>query len=101
MIVVTEEGLASLIAAHLPAAVYQGIKSFKEQELQEKLLSPEETCNLFKPKLTKPTLETYAEKGYVTKYHLGGRTWYKYSEVIEALKTLRRYTRQPNLPQRA
>jgi hypothetical protein len=70
------------------------VRSKAAEDLQEKLLSPEETCKLFTPAISKPTLESYYEKGYLQKYYLEGRTWYKYSEVLAALKTIKKYSRQ-------
>lgn len=74
--------------------IREEIRSKHFEELQEKLLSPEETCKLFSPAISKPTLESYSEKGYIKKYYLEGRTWFKYSEVMAALKTIKRYERK-------
>jgi hypothetical protein len=73
------------------AIVREELQAIKDEELKEKLLSPEETCNLFKPAITKPTLESYAQKGVLKKYHLGGRTWFKYAEVMESMKVIRKF----------
>ena len=73
--------------------VEQAVRKVKDEELQEKFLSPEETCKLFKPAITKPTLESYAQKDFLQKYHLGGRTWYKFSEVEAAMKQIKKYSR--------
>ncbi len=64
-----------------------------EKDLLEKYLSPEETCNLFQPAITKPTLESYSKKRLLKKYYLGGRTWFKYSEVIAAAKEIKKFSR--------
>jgi hypothetical protein len=71
------------------------VRAKYSDELQEKLLSPKEVCNLFQPKISLPTLASWTEKGLLTKYAMDGRTWYKYSEVLSALKSLKRYSRQP------
>jgi hypothetical protein len=73
--------------------VREELQSVKERELEEKLLSPEETCKLFQPAITKPTLESYAQKGHFKKYHLGGRTWFKYAEVMDSMKVIRKFQR--------
>jgi hypothetical protein len=82
--------------------LFQGLirEEFKvkyDQEMQGKLLSPKQVCNLFSPKISLPTLASWADKGLLIKYSIDGRTWYKYSEVMAALKTLKRYQRQPQL----
>jgi hypothetical protein len=94
MVLVTEEGLANLISSLLPPAIHQGIKDFKLEEIQEKYVSADEGRKLFNPALSRPTFESYAEKGYYNKYYLGGRTWFKYSEILAALKTIKKYGRQ-------
>jgi hypothetical protein len=93
VIVTTDNQLQQVLAAFLPSLVKDTLLNLKKEELKEQLLSPEETCKLFKPAITKPTLESYCEKGYLTKYYLSGRTWFKYSEVLQALKSIKRYSR--------
>lgn len=71
--------------------IKEEIKAEALSELQEKLLSPEEACKLFVPKVTKPTLESWSKNGPLTKHYIGGRVFYKYSEIMASLKTLGRY----------
>lgn len=73
--------------------VREELNAKNERELQEKFLSPEETCKLFKPAISKPTLEAYAQKDLLKKHYLGGRTWFKYGEVVEAMKQIKKYSR--------
>ncbi len=63
----------------------------RQSDLKEKLLSPEETCKLFHPPISKVTLPNWEKQGKVNKHYLGGRVVYKYTEVLEALKTVKRY----------
>jgi hypothetical protein len=76
--------------------IRQEVRAKQSEDLQEKLLSPKETCKLFNPAISLVTLDTWADKGLLIKYHIGGRTYYKYSEVIGALQSLKRYQRQPS-----
>ena len=76
--------------------VCQVLKDQGKQEQGEKLLSPAETCLLFQPKISLPTLNRWTKDGQLTMYRIGRRTFYKYSEVIEAAKTLKRYKTQPH-----
>ena len=69
-----------------------------EKDVLEKLCSPEETCNLFTPRISKPTLESYSQRGLLNKYYLGGRTWFKYSEILQALKQIKKYSRNLTMP---
>jgi hypothetical protein len=78
----------------LKAEILEALSTKQEKELQEKLLSPTETCNLFYPKISKPTLIKYTKEGKLQEYRIGGRVYYKYSEVLQALKTLKKYQRK-------
>lgn len=57
----------------------------------ERLLSPSETCKLFQPSISKVTLSAWSKKGLLIDHRIGGRVFYKQSEVIEKLVTLKRY----------
>lgn len=77
-------------------AVNEEVKKVKLEELQEKLLSPAEVCKLFSPKISIGTVNNWAKEGLLKKHTIGNLTFYKYSEVIEALQTLKRYNRFTN-----
>ena len=81
------------IADMIRHVVAEEVRKAKVEELQEKLLSPEETCKLFVPAISIPTLNNYAKEGLIKKHYLGRLTFYKYSEIIEALKTYKKYSR--------
>lgn len=74
--------------------VDEAVRRIKAEELQETFLSPEQTRKLFDPMVSLVTLNDWASKGFLNKHHIGGRTYYKYSEVIAATKTLKRYSRK-------
>ena len=84
----------ALLEATIDSIFTRRIQEKQQQDLQAQYLSPEETCKLFNPKISKVTLNEWTNKGYLTKYYLGGRTFYKYGEVIEAAKSLKKYSRQ-------
>lgn len=73
--------------------VQKALREKREEDLQEKLLSPEETCKLFVPSISIATLNNYAKDGLVKKHYLGRLTFYKYSEVMASLKTIKKYSR--------
>ena len=75
----------------IQSALRLEIRDKQEVELQDKLLSPRETCKLFNPKISLVTLESWTKKDLLIKHYIGGRTYYKYSQVMESLKTLKRY----------
>ena len=79
------------IVEQFSTIVEEKIKALKTKELQEKLLSPAETCKLFEPAISKPTLQSWTEQGLLKDYRIGGRVYYRYSEIIAAAKHLKRY----------
>lgn len=78
----------------LTSIVREEIRAKNVEDLHEKLLSPEETCKLFVPAISIATLNNYSNQGLVKKHYLGRLTFYKYSEVIDAVKTLKKYSRK-------
>ena len=76
-------------AALLRNIVREELRNKRQEELQEKMLSPAETCEMFD--ITKVTLNDWSAKGLLTKHYLGRRVYYKYSEVMDSLKTLKKY----------
>ena len=57
----------------------------------ERLISPAETCKLFNPPISKVTLTAWTKQGYLQDHRIGGRIYYKQTEVIESAKTLKKY----------
>lgn len=78
----------------LSSIVRDEIRAKDQQDLQEKLLSPEEACKLFVPAISIATLNNYAKEGLVKKHYLGRLTFYKYSELIGSLKSIKKYSRR-------
>ena len=69
-------------------------QSIPHQQKEEKLLSAKETCKLFVPAISLTTLHAWTEKGLLIPHYLGGRKYYLQSEIIEAAKTLKPYSRK-------
>ena len=67
------------------------IKTALSQEAGEKLISPAETCKIFVPSISRNTLQAWTDAGHLVRYDIGGRIYYRYSEVIEAAKSLKKY----------
>jgi hypothetical protein len=61
----------------------------KSQE--DRLLSPAQACAIFSPKISRPTLKKWTDEGFIAQQRIGGRVFYKYSEVINAGRNLKRY----------
>ncbi len=75
--VIREEIIAENVKAHM-----------------EKLLSPAETCKMFSPPISKPTLVQWTRKGFLQEHRISGRVFYKMTEILASLKTLKRYKNQ-------
>ncbi len=90
-IILTPVPLDSLLQS-FREVVKEEIKAQQLADLQEKLLSPKEVCNLFNPKISLPTLARWSDQELLTRYDLGGKVLYKYSEVMGSLKTLKKYS---------
>lgn len=73
--------------------VLEVVKQNQEEKLQATLLSASEACQLFKPKISKATLHEWTKRGLIPVYRIGGRIFYKYSEVIDSAKRLRKFDR--------
>lgn len=77
----------------ISTAVRNELAASKKQDLEERMLSPAETCKLFQPAISKVTLHNWTKEGRLRDYRIGGRVFYKYSEVISSLTTLKKYKR--------
>lgn len=76
--------------------IREELKTHQRLEIQEKLLSPKETCNLFNPRISLVTLASWTNKGLLTKHYIGGRTYYRYSEIMASIKSFKKYTLNKN-----
>ncbi len=70
-----------------------------KEDLEGKLLSPEKACKLFNPAISKMTLTSYVNKNLIKKYYIGGRTWFKYSELITAVKEIKKFSHNKTVAQ--
>lgn len=82
------------LISQLREVIKEEIAAGQNAQMLEKLLSPAETCKLFVPAITRPTLEKLVKAQRLNKCHLNSRVYFKYSDVIEALKTYKRYEQQ-------
>lgn len=87
-IVLTPVPLDQLVAS-ITASVMSAIRSEQHQQLQEKLLSSKEVAKLFN--VTTVTISSWIGKGLLITHSKGGRNYFKYSEVMDSMKTLKKY----------
>lgn len=74
------------------------LQAQKQTELQERLLTPKETADLLRVSLV--TLWQWQKQDRIIKHQIGGRTYFKYSELMNSLETLKRYSK-PSIERRA
>ena len=58
---------------------------------EERLLSAAEACKVFVPAISRLTLIRWTKADYLKEHRIGGRVYYKQSEIIESAKHLVKY----------
>ena len=92
-----ENVIFSLVPLHalkeeIRVIIREELTIIQQKNETDKLLSAEEACRLFDPKICKATLVNWATKGRLKQYRIGRRVFYKYSEITESIKVLKKYT---------
>ena len=82
-----------LLKSTISEIIREELVTKDQRDLQEKLLSPKDVCQLFQPSISKVTLEKWSKAGKLKKHTIGGRVYYRYSELIDSLQTLKKYNR--------
>ncbi len=60
-------------------------------EQEERLISPALACKLFKPAITKATLASWTKQGLLQEHRMGGRVYYRQTEILASTLTLSKY----------
>ena len=58
---------------------------------QERLISASEACKLFVPSISRLTLIRWTKANYLHEHRIGGRVFYKRSEIFDAAQHVRKY----------
>lgn len=61
----------------------------QQKEIAEKLLSAKEVCTFLK--ISRPTLAAWVKERRINENRLGAKLYYKYSDVMTALNTIKKY----------
>ncbi len=77
--------------AALTLVVKNVIEGKDKGEKKESLLSPEEARKVWQPAISKVTLHRWTKDGLVPSHRIGGRVYYKHSELVGAVKEIRPY----------
>ncbi|MCF8450691.1 MAG: helix-turn-helix domain-containing protein [Taibaiella sp.] len=65
---------------------------FETKEAQdERLLSAGEACKMFVPAISRLTLIRWTKADYLKEHRIGGRVYYRQSQVIDAAKHIVKY----------
>ena len=81
------------LVAQFQKVLNEEITKKNQETTLERLLSPEETRKMFAPPVSKVTLHHWAKQGRIKQHRLGGRVFYKYSEVLDSLVHLKKFGR--------
>jgi hypothetical protein len=73
--------------------VNAAVEKKQQSDREAKLYSAAEACKLFSPTIAKSTLHQWTAEGLIPVHRIGGRIFYKYSEVIESAKRIKKYDR--------
>lgn len=84
----TPEQLKVLVGGEVKNVLNDFSKSLGNLQSNDELLTREEASNFLKIDLS--TLWHWTQKGKVTAYAIGSRRYYKRSELLEALKPLKK-----------
>jgi hypothetical protein len=85
----TTEELLSLMGELVSKKVDESFRKVRSEQLEEKFLSPGEVCKLFQPKISRQTLANWTKKGLLKKNVVGHSIFYRYSEVLESIKSIK------------
>jgi excisionase family DNA binding protein len=86
--ILTPVPIADLMA-QIRGLVRDELQQQQRNDLAEKLMTPQETADLLRVSLV--TIYSWVKDGRLTKHSMGGRTYFKYSELMASLDTLQRY----------
>ena len=70
--------------------IRQEIAAEQSSHKEEKLLCTNDVCKLLS--VSSVTISTWIAKGKLKKYTIGGRNRFKYSEIMQSLTSLKKYS---------
>jgi len=84
------------LIASIREVVKQELAVEHQKAEEGKLLSPAEACKLFDPAISRVTLSKWTNEGLIPVQKIGGRVYYKQSDILTAGSQLKRYTATRN-----
>lgn len=79
------------LVASLREIIKEELRAAQGAQEQDKLMSPADACKIFTPKISRGTLSNWTNDGLIPVQRIGGRLWYKHSDLLTAGSTLKRY----------
>jgi len=77
-------------------AIREEMEAVSRLQWESKLLSPDEACNIFVPKISKVTLNRWTKEGWLCCQKIGGRVYYKRGDILNAGTSLKKYKSYEN-----
>jgi hypothetical protein len=81
------------IISQFRSALKEELALKNKEILGEKFLSPSQVCQMFQPSISKVSLSAWTKAGRLTAHRMGGRIYYKHSEVVDAVTHIKKYKR--------
>jgi len=82
-----------VLLVHFRAILQEEIKLIQQTSLGERMLSVQEACKVFVPAISRQTLNNWTRDGKLPAKKIGGKLYYRYSELLSACQTLKKYKR--------
>src|SRR5678815_4920541 len=79
------------ILPELRSIIQQELRNKYSEELREKFLSVSEAQKMFEPPVSRGTLYNWETDGKIQSYLIGGKRFFKYSELIDAVQRVKKY----------
>ena len=79
------------IFPELRSIIQEELRNKCSEELTEKFLSVSEAQRMFEPPVSRGTLYNWETSGKIQSYLIGGKRFFKYSELIESVQRIKKY----------
>lgn len=87
------ETIKEAINPFIAEVIRNEFKRLSAEQLAEKFLSVDTGRKMFDPEISRGTLYNWEDKGLINSYIIGGKRLYKYSELLEAVTRIKKYSR--------
>jgi hypothetical protein len=90
-VLISEQELDELLTNCIRSIIPEIVSQLNPVAFEEKLLSVEEACNVFVPAISRQTLNNWTKENVLKSCKIGGRVFYKRSQIIEAADRIKKY----------